>query len=1016
MERQDLPTKTIQFDKQVKVFEDIVTHTYLHNLSECEINLPSEQRDTSVRWYKINKMVLDKDVFFVDALSMLYTSLHSCAKNVVLVIEKLSEQELNIYLGARDFSGINNISGEILRSGLHGYLPGVKVDVVPRIKKQDYERTYVSEVSALASLFDDKKESFVQGIERLINATSFVPKFTAYFIADNISESEANSMIYAFNELRNCLVPLAETQVTFSKSHSDGVTESLSKNISNTITRSLSQTITQSENFTDGVTHSSSKSGGKSDNRNRNLLTATWNTVFGGKMGSSSNEGWAEQEGTQQTHGTGTARANQTGQSDARQIGQQEQHGTNRSDSQGISTQFTYKNGHVQHYLDVIESQIERISSGIPLGLWSVATYFVAPSKTTAIELANLYRGCIVGEDSNLESCAINVWEDANNTALITKWLDKTKQPRFNYNGMNISAGVVVTSKELAIQFSLPQSSVPGLLVREEKTFGRTVSNSQNLGNDNSIKIGSILHLGQEFDEEVRLSIDGLSKHTLVTGTTGSGKSNTLYLLISELKKRSKTFLIIEPAKGEYKKVFGGYPDVYVYGTNPQFSEILCINPFEFPDRISVEEHIESLVEIFNACWPMYAAMPQALKHSIINAYKNCGWDLSESSNPNGIYPTVEDVIDALREYINSSEYSAETKADYKGSLETRLQSLHEGIIGRMLNSNSPIPDELLFNRNVIIDLSRLKSSESKSLIMGLLIMKLDEYRASENKGLNLPLRHVTILEEAHNLLKRTSTVQSSESANLAGMAVERIANSMAEMRTYGEGFIIVDQSPSMLDFAAIRNTNTKILMQLPDNDDRDHTGRAVGLQEQQVLEISRLKTGEAIVYQSGWEEAVKSKISFYDYQHNEKWSFKRSVKPISHKRDEVFNILLCGFTSTQQIALSANLKDAILKTSISGKSKASILSAIRSRYRLTPELCAQVLVELVGVNLFKEIMKHNDFKVMNAILKRGIHDILPMEQLRNVEVFENMYILGCSSLHHKHFYNKWIYLKSINK
>ena len=80
---------------------------------------------------------------------------------------------------------------------------------------------------------------------------------------------------------------------------------------------------------------------------------------------------------------------------------------------------------------------------------------------------------------------------------------------------------------------------------------------------------------------------------------------------------------------------------------------------------------------------------------------------------------------------------------------------------------------------------------------------------------MNLPLRHITVLEEAHNLLKRTSTIQSAESSNMAGMAVEKIANSMAEMRTYGEGFIIADQSPSMLDLAAIRNTNTKMVMAL---------------------------------------------------------------------------------------------------------------------------------------------------------------------------------------------------------
>ena len=79
--------------------------------------------------------------------------------------------------------------------------------------------------------------------------------------------------------------------------------------------------------------------------------------------------------------------------------------------------------------------------------------------------------------------------------------------------------------------------------------------------------------------------------------------------------------------------------------------------------------------------------------------------------------------------------------------------------------------------------------------------------------GANRPLRHLTVLEEAHNLLKRTSTDQPVEGGNLLGKSVEMLSNAIAEMRTYGEGFIIADQAPGLLDMAAIRNTNTKIIL-----------------------------------------------------------------------------------------------------------------------------------------------------------------------------------------------------------
>ena len=117
---------------------------------------------------------------------------------------------------------------------------------------------------------------------------------------------------------------------------------------------------------------------------------------------------------------------------------------------------------------------------------------------------------------------------------------------------------------------------------------------------------------------------------------------------------------------------------------------------------------------------------------------------------------------------------------------------------------------------------------------MGLLVLKLQEHRMTKG-DMNAKLRHVTILEEAHNLLKRTSTEQSQDSGNLLGKSVEMLANSIAEMRTYGEGFVIADQAPGLLDMAAIRNTNTKIVMRLPDQGDRELVGKAMHLNDDQI-------------------------------------------------------------------------------------------------------------------------------------------------------------------------------------
>ena len=292
---------------------------------------------------------------------------------------------------------------------------------------------------------------------------------------------------------------------------------------------------------------------------------------------------------------------------------------------------------------------------------------------------------------------------------------------------------------------------------------------------------------------------------------------------------------------------------------------MLKINPFSFPAKeIHVLEHLDRLVEIFNVCWPMYAAMPAILKDSMERAYVAAGWDLVKSENKysESLFPTFGDVMIQIKNVLNESDYSSDNKGDYTGALVTRIKSLTSGINGLIFSSDE-VPEKELFDENVVVDLSRIGSSETKSLIMGILILKLQEYRMI-NSTPDSPLKHVTVLEEAHNLLKRTSTVQSDETSNLLGKSVEMLSNAIAEMRTYGEGFIIVDQSPALLDMSVIRNTNTKIIMRLPDYEDRVLVGKAAGLNENQIDELSRLERGVAAITQSGWIEPVLCKVADY--------------------------------------------------------------------------------------------------------------------------------------------------------
>ena len=275
-----------------------------------------------------------------------------------------------------------------------------------------------------------------------------------------------------------------------------------------------------------------------------------------------------------------------------------------------------------------------------------------------------------------------------------------------------------------------------------------------------------------------------------------------------------------------------------------------------------------------------------------------------------GLFPTFEDVLREIDVVIQESDYSGDTSSDYKGALKTRLRSLTNGING-MIFSSCEVSNQDLFDSKTIVDLSRVGSTETKSLMMGVLVLKLQEYRMATHKETDSNLSHITVLEEAHNLLKKTSTEQGQETANLQGKSVEMLTNAIAEMRTYGEGFIIVDQAPDLLDTAVIRNTNTKIVMRLPEGTDREITGLSMALDENQVNELSKLPQGVAAVYQNNWQEAVlcaMPKFKFVD--------LPKSIKEQTIEYDErqTLKLLLSGGKMTPLLLQALVLSDAPAK------------------------------------------------------------------------------------------------------
>jgi len=901
----------------LKLIDDIVLKNYISSLEELEIiPLDEELKENNIdriRLFNITKMVYKKDEASSYKFASIFNAVASTNSSLITIINS-DGKDTKFYLGVRTLIENNSPATpfEVLGKSIQGQFPGIKLENLKNNRIEELLKSINSEsVASVSCVANNKNKDFIdnnkylQGLEKLALAMQG-EKYSAIIIANPLSQNELTNVRKSYEDIYTNIAPLANVVLNYGKNFSITDTTSTSDAKTYGTNKGGSRTFTENESINENIGEVVSISKQSTKSKVASILGGALGVVgalsggaiggaVGGLVGSGISAAFSENitrtsGGGSKSKGFSTADGETWGENESDSHTESNSKANSNGDSQGL--QFTKQNKSILAMLERIDSQLKRVNEFESLGMWECAAYFLSPSLNTSKVGAATYKSLMAGENTGLEISAINTWtkplrNEFDKNALIVDYVKSLIHPRFIYRNnfgvdITVSPASLVSSNELAIHMGLPRNSVPGFPVVEHIDFGKEIVKYDSNDESKKITLGNIFNMGKVIEEnKVELDLESLSMHTFISGATGSGKSNTIYHLLDKLMFQDIKFMIIEPAKGEYKKVLGHRKDVRIFGTNPNLTELLHINPFRFPKEIHVLEHIDRLIEIFNVCWPMYAAMPAILKEAIIQSYKKCGWDLDLSVNleNDNFFPTFIDLLEELKNVIKLSEYSEEIKANYIGSLTTRVKSLTNGLNGQIFSSKE-IDNEILFDTNVIVDLSRIGSQETKSLLMGILVMRLSEYRMSTSKNSNRKLHHITVLEEAHNILRAKNSVSSVEGSNVAEKAVEMISNAIAEMRTYGEGFIIADQSPSAVDISAIRNTNTKIIMRLPEENDRKIAGKSAALKDEQINEIARLPKGVAVVYQNDWIEAVLCQINKFDGEERE----------YSYKDEEIYN------------------------------------------------------------------------------------------------------------------------------
>lgn len=985
---QEVTSVAITIDNRLEIIDEGIRKKYLARLSEMEIAHISEVPDleeeliNNIRLFKISEMVYPKGEPVTDKFTTVYNTLATYDASVFIVIDS-DGNNTDFYLGVRS----NDIScspsrrsmvtlGDTLKNTLVGNFPGVKIvneDRVHIAKLSDkiFNQSNVTSVSVVGNSKNtvNSNEQFVQGIEKLALAM-YGRAYTGIIIAQNQSPQTVQMLRKSYQDLYTKLSPLARTQSTESTSESSSHAKSFAEMSGKQKAAMISGAVVSLAGVVGGAMIGNNVGTG---------VGLTGGAMFGGQI-------------TGQLNGFINSLAPNE------QI----------SESVSNSVMTTVENKSVVDLMALIEENLKRIDEFDSYGMWDVAGYFLSEDMSAAEIAASNYRSLMNGEKSGREVSAINSWRKNNSEMLgsftdLTTYLSRFTHPKFVYGGdVLVNASTSVSGKDLGLHLGLPRATVPGLPVIEHAEFGKEVhsyrlfSKKTENNPEDRMTLGRVFDLGQITKKIVELDNRSLNMHTFITGSTGSGKSNAVYQMLSELHQDDIPFLVIEPAKGEYKDVFGNWDDVNVYSTNPKISDLINLNPFKFPDSIHVLEHVDGLVEIFGVCWPLYDAMPAFFKDAILRSYEYVGWDLGSSTFEGDKieYPDFEILSEQLAMLIDSSEYASEIKSNYRGALLTRVKSLTVGL-NKFIFTTEQTPYEKIFDENCIIDISRVKSTETKALLMGLIVYILNEYRIDRKTGNNNGLKHITVLEEAHNLLKNTSQGGS----ELVGKSVEMLTNTIAEIRTYGEGFIIVDQSPSSVDIAAIKNTNTKIVLRTPEANDREAIGRSIGLTEDQVNEIAKLPGGVAVVYQNDWITPVLTLINKADVKDSVyEYHAKNRIPTEKSARTKLIRVLMQPWINGGKFKRK-ELENAVDVVEVSRVSKKRIAKVIDDYLFFNHQMIWKENEIGVLKDILKELLKISDGYLNSVVdsdeLERYVAS--KVHKLNNDEIKKLCYIITLS-------------------
>ena len=463
-----------------------------------------------------------------------------------------------------------------------------------------------------------------------------------------------------------------------------------------------------------------------------------------------------------------------------------------------------------------------------------------------------------------------NLSFDNEQNYFLLPWLINQKLDEINSKSSIWSIGVfskirrfpyIVTEEEASEFFRLPigdENVSAGLNVNEAVKAAKTYAD--NIINGGDIEVGKLRSSSK--GDTIGFNLKDLAKHMLIVGTPGSGKTTFSVGMLDRLwKEHHVPFLVIEPAKNEYRALVQSIPDLQVFTPGKNFISPFVYNPFVPPKNVKLETYKSTLKTAFAAGVSMTTPLDKIFEEAINNCYSDFRWLDTYTTDNKGKIFNITDFIKCFQQTFDEIGYTGDAKNIGRAGV-VRLNSL-----ANLFDNYYSIPIEDLLSKPTIIELAAIENAEQKSLIIALLLLSILSYVNANYIGEG-GLKNVILLEEAHVLLDSDSSSGHGE-ANPSSIAQGLIKRMLAEIRSYGVGLVIADQSPRKVGTDVVALTDMKVVFRLVEAADKQIIADSSNMSDAMIQRMSKLKPGEAFLFFNKLDEPEEVITPDYRLENN---------------------------------------------------------------------------------------------------------------------------------------------------